>query len=121
MSDRIYTCICPNGHRWISASPFSSGLHLGRIASEPCKQCGQSPKEIEQSNRGLDNREAEDAGEVLVPGCAWHPDSRSRRVYGQWTPTPTTRMDIWVEVPGEADCNVDDMDGEWVGPLEPPE
>ena len=119
MSDRIYTCICPNGHRWISASPFSSGFHLGRIASEPCKQCGQSPKEIEQSTEGWTTEKPK------MPGKYWYRDVHGIpivvRVYGQWTPTPTTRMDIWVEVPGEADCNVDDMNGEWVGPLEPPE
>lgn len=44
----------------------------------------------------MDNREA---------GEAWYREGHGIpivvRVYGQWTPIPTSRMNIWIEVPGE--------------------
>jgi hypothetical protein len=119
MVNSIYTLTCPNGHRWISDRPFSSGHHLIALESEQCKRCGQTPREILQSTHDWTTEKP------TMPGKYWYRAGNGTpivvRVYDQRTPTPTGRMDVWVEVPGEADCNIDDMDGEWVGPLEPPE
>lgn len=61
-----------------------------------------------------------------TPGWYWYrnPFEKERvvRVYGDQTPTETRRVDMWVQLHDETDCNVDDMgeNGEWAGPLDPP-
>lgn len=116
MNESVHTCICPNGHCWISSRPVSGGLHLVGISGEKCNACGLSPVTISETTYpwtaekptkpGWYRFKVEEGGEAALVQVTINGDGYLE----------ATDPSAWIEGGDLVDTSME----RWAGPLEPP-